>query len=277
MYGRRESSKNCIQKRRFILSKDIVSIVIPVYNVEAFICDTISSVVNQTYQDWELILVDDCSTDQSMSIVNTYREELLGQKRIEMEQIHTISLEQNKGAYYARNIGVNEAKGRYICFLDSDDLWKPEKLNLQIEFMKETKAAFSFTAYEFADEGGNGTGKVANVPKTLYYKQALKNTIIFTSTVMFDLTKISKESIQMPNIPSEDTATWWTILKSGYQAYGLDEVLTFYRRSKGTLSSNKWQAICRIWNLYRKIAELNVIQSAYYFCHYSIRATIRRL
>ncbi len=256
---------------------DKISVVIPVYNVEKFIKETISSVVDQTYENWELILVDDCSTDQSRLVIQSFCEELIWQNRIQPNQIRYIQLEQNKGAYYARNIGVKEAKGSYLCFLDSDDLWEKDKLSHQIEFMKNAQIAFSFTSYEFADEEGNGTGKVAKVPKTLYYKQALKNTIIFTSTVMFDLNQIHKELIQMPNSPSEDTATWWTILKSGYQAYGLDEVLTFYRRSKGTLSSNKWQAICRIWNLYRKIAELNVIQSAYYFCHYSIRATIRRL
>lgn len=256
---------------------DKISIIVPVFNVDKFIKKTMDSVIHQTYENWELILVDDCSVDQSAVIIKNYRDELLSLNRIKEDQVRYVLLRENKGAYNARNVGVNEAKGRYLCFLDSDDLWKPEKLNLQIEFMKETGAAFSFTSYEFADEEGNGTGKVAKVPKTLYYKQALKNTIIFTSTVMFDLNQIRKELIQMPNIPSEDTATWWTILKSGYQAYGLDEVLTFYRRSKGTLSSNKWQAICRIWNLYRKIAELNVIQSAYYFCHYSIRATIRRL
>ncbi len=256
---------------------DKVSVVVPVYNVEPFIEDTIRSVVAQTYREWELILVDDCSTDGSLEVIKRAKEQLVSHCQIQEEQIKLILLETNQGAYNARNVGVANAAGQYLCFLDSDDLWKPNKLSRQLEFMNTNQAAFSFTSYEFADEDGVGTGKVANVPKTLYYKQALKNTIIFTSTVMFDLTKIDRALLQMPDIPSEDTATWWTILNSGVMAHGLDEVLTLYRRSKGTLSSNKWKAICRVWTLYRTIAKLNCFQSAYYFCHYSIRATIRRL
>jgi len=108
-------------------------------------------------------------------------------------------------------------------------------------------------------------------------KDALKNTTIFTSTVMLDRTKIEPELIKMPNIKSEDTATWWNILMNGHTAYGLNEVLVTYRRSSGTLSSNKLYAIKRIWVLYRRIAGLSVIKSCYYFCHWAVTAVIRRI
>ena len=143
--------------------------------------------------------------------------------------------------------------------------------------MEEQECAFCFTGYEFADENGVGVQKIVRVPNKLHYRAALKNTTIFTSTVMFDMTKISKELIQMPEVESEDTATWWKILRNGYVAYGLDEALTLYRRTMGSLSSNKVIAIKRIWNLYRNVEGLSVLKSAYCFCFYAVRAVIRRL
>ena len=144
-------------------------------------------------------------------------------------------------------------------------------------FMKEKDCEFSFTSYEFADEKCIPNGKKVHVPEKISYKQALKNTTIWTSTVMFDMTKLSKEDIYMPNVKSEDTACWWKILKKIDYAYGLDEILSFYRRSEGTLSSNKFEAIKRIWNLYRNVEHLNIIKSTYCFCWYAFRAVIRRV
>ena len=143
--------------------------------------------------------------------------------------------------------------------------------------MKEHRAAFSFTGYEFADENGRGTGKRVRVPAVISYEEALKNTTIFTSTVMLDLTLLNRETVKMPHIESEDTASWWRILKSGVRAYGLDESLTLYRRSRGTLSSDKITAVKRIWRLYRKAEGLNVPKSAWCFCFWAIRAVLRRI
>ena len=143
--------------------------------------------------------------------------------------------------------------------------------------MKEKDAAFVCSGYEFADENAIGTGKVVHVPATMNYREALKNTTIFTSTVMFDTAKLPKEKIQMPVIKSEDTALWWKILKEGYIVYGLDENLVLYRRPKKSLSSNKLEAIRRIWNLYRKAEGLSVLYSAYNFCFWAVRAVIRRV
>lgn len=247
---------------------NLVSIIIPVHNAGRFLKDTINSIKNQTYKNWEAIFVDDCSRDNSADIIKEFGEDI---------RIKLITLEQNGGASVARNTGIDNAKGKYITFLDADDLWNKEKLKKQIDFMRENECAFSFTGYEFADENGNGTGKIVKIPQKITYKEALKNTTIFTSTVMFDITKLDKELIKMPKVKSEDTATWWKILKNNNIAYGLNENLTYYRRSEDTLSSNKFEAIKRIWYLYRKVEKLGFFYSIYNFCFYAVNAVRRRV
>lgn len=251
---------------------ETISIVIPVYNAQDFIQATVSMVQAQTYTDWELILVEDNSQDDTREILLDMQENTMD-KRLKF-----IYLDNNKdGPAPARNAGVEAATGRYIAYLDADDVWKRDKLEKTLEFMKQKDAGFVFTAYEFGDEKANPTGNVVHVPQTLTYKKALSRTVIFTSTVMFDTEKIGKELIKMPVVPSEDTATWWNILRNGYEAYGLDEVLTVYRRPATSLSSNKGKAIVRIWNLYRNVEKLSIIKSGWYFCGWAVRATLRRI
>ena len=143
--------------------------------------------------------------------------------------------------------------------------------------MREKRAGFLFSAYEFGDEDARPTGKVVHVPETLTYKKALSRTVIFTTTVVLDRNVIPDELIRMPQVESEDTATWWQILRAGYTAYGLDEVLVVYRRPPRSLSSNKCKAVKRIWNLYRRQEKLSVASSAFYFVFWAYRATIRRI
>jgi len=249
----------------------LVSIIVPVYNIKKYIRETMDCVRAQTYTDWELLLVDDCSTDGTRAVIEEYMQETKDGR------IRLIKQPTNSGAAQARNKGLEEAGGRYIAYLDADDLWMPQKLERELAFMEEKQAAFAFTGYEFADEKGVGTGKVVKVPKTLSYKEALKNTTIFTTTVMFDTQKISKKDLIMPVIKSEDTALWWKVLRNGYVAYGLDENLVKYRRGGKSLSSNKLEAIRRIWNLYRKAEGMSVISSAYHFCFWAVRAVLRRV
>lgn len=256
---------------RNVDTEGLVSIIVPVYNVEKYIVETMECVRKQTYPDWELLLVEDVGTDKTREIIENYLEE------IKDSRIRLICQEVNKGAAFARNRGLQEAKGRYIAYLDADDLWVPEKLEKELAFMTQMDAAFAFTGYEFADEYGNGTGKVVQVPATLHYKEALKNTTIFTTTVMFDTSKIDKDMLEMPIIKSEDTALWWKVLRNGYVAYGLNENLVKYRRGGKSLSSNKLEAVRRIWNLYRKAEGMSLISSAYHFCFWAVRAVKRRI
>ena len=170
------------------------------------------------------------------------------------------------------------AKGESIAdTAKTDDDTRRSKLEKELTFMKEKGAAFVFTGYEFADEYGKGLGKIVKVPPLMNYRDALKNTTIFTTTVIFDTDKVDKSLLEMPIIKSEDTALWWKVLRNGYQAYGLDENLALYRRAGRSLSSNKLEAIRRIWNLYRRAEGLSVLKSSYYFCFWAIRAVKRRV
>lgn len=250
---------------------ELVSIIVPVYNAEKFIRETMDCVVAQTYSHWELLLVEDGSSDGTVGAI----EEYIKEKR--EARIRLIMQPENMGAAKARNRGLQEASGRYIAYLDADDLWIPEKLEHELRFMREKQAAFAFTGYEFADENGRGTGKIVRVPATLNYRQALSNTTIFTTTVMFDTQRISKEMLEMPIIKSEDTALWWKVLRNGYTAYGLNENLVKYRRAGKSLSSNKLEALRRIWNLYRKAEGMGILDSAWHFCFWAFRAVKRRV
>lgn len=251
--------------------KPVVSVIVPVYNAEKYIEETISSVRGQTFREWELLLVEDCSTDGTVSRIEEYI------RRTGDSRIRLLRQPDNRGAAAARNRGVRESAGRYIAYLDADDLWLPEKLERELAFMEEKEAAFAFTGYEFADGEGRGTGKVVRVPETLTYGEALKNTTIFTTTVMFDTEKINREMLEMPAIKSEDTALWWKILRSGYTAFGLNENLVKYRRVGKSLSSNKLEALRRIWNLYRQAEGMSVPASAWHFCFWAFHAVSRRI
>lgn len=272
--------------------RGLVSIIVPVYRAQAYIAETIKMVFAQSYKKWELLLVDDCSDDGS---ADAARKALLGYDgsaadnafenvgSIETYQctgeqrVLLICKNKNEGAANARNTGLSCARGQYIAFLDADDVWLPEKLEKQLAFMAKREAGFVFSAYEFGDETAGPTGKVVHVPDTLTYREALSRTVIFTTTVVLDRDAVPDELIRMPQVESEDTATWWQILRAGYAACGLDEVLAIYRRPPKSLSSNKLKAVKRIWNLYRRQERLSVLSSAYYFVFWAYRATMRRI
>ena len=260
--------------------EELISIIVPVYNAGNYIEETIRMVEKQTCRNWELILVDDHSTDNSREIIASYLDRRLkerGDKLSKAGEIRFITKEKNEGAAMARNTGIDAAVGRYIAFLDADDIWMADKLEKELAFLKEKEAAFVCTAYEFGDELARGTGKIVHVPKVLTYSKALSRTVIFTTTVMLDTQKTGKELIHMPLVKSEDTALWWKLLKNGFDAYGLDEVLAIYRRPVKSLSSNKLEAIRRIWYLYRVQEGLSFWCSAYHFVFWAYRAARRRM
>jgi len=247
---------------------ELVSIVIPAHNAGRFIGDTIASIKSQDYENWEIIIVNDHSEDDLHSAVEPYLSD---------ERIRLIENTGKSGAANARNLGTTNANGRFLAFLDADDIWFPDKLSAQLEFMEKHSCAFSFTAYEYATSDGVGVAKIVQVPARITYREAVKNTTIFTSTVMFDTTKLDQRLLMMPDVPSEDSATWWQVLRTGIVGYGLRDPKTLYRRSEGTLSSNKLVAIKRIWNLYRNVEHFNIFYSAYCFCFYALNAVFRRL
>lgn len=245
-----------------------VSIVTPVYNAEKLISETIESVLNQTYSDFEMLIVDDCSTDNSKEIIKKY-------SNID-KRIKYYSLQKNSGAAVARNKGIELSRGRYICFLDSDDLWTKTKLEEQLNFMKEKNIAFSFTSYSLINEDSDDLNKIIKVPEKISYEGLLKNTIIGCLTVMIDRRKTG--NFRMPLVRAgQDTATWLSILKKGYIAYGLQKPLAKYRIIKGSISANKIKALKRTWNTYRNLERLSLPKSIYVFIFYVFNAIKKRI
>lgn len=243
----------------------LVSIVMPIFNCENFLENAINSVIFQKYEDWELIVVDDCSTDRSLAIAKSCMRKDC--------RIKLIKMQENSGASIARNIAIDAAVGKYIAFLDGDDCWEPEKLEKQISFMREKNIAFSYTAYRKIDE----TSKVyctVNVPERVDYKNLLKTCVIGCLTAVYDVEKIGK--IFMPiNTKREDFATWLLILKKIEFAYGFKEPLANYRVYEKQSSSKKIKMAKENWLLYRNIEKLNILQTIYYFSHYAIRGFLR--
>lgn len=248
--------------------ENLVSIVVPVYNAERYLERTIKSVMAQSVEDWELLLVDDCSTDGSRAIL----------KRYESDKIHCFYCEENKGPANARNIGLAHAKGRYLAFVDSDDLWEKDKLERQLAFMRRNGHAFTFTSYEFADEEAKRNGCVAHAPEQVTYQDILRSSTIAPSTAMLDRAQIQDELLRMPlGVEREDAATWMQILKTGVCAYGLDEILTIYCRHKGAYSGNKFKAVVGKWQLYRKVEGFSAIKAFYYVVVNTWAAVKRRI
>lgn len=243
------------------MNKNLVSIITPMYNSEKYIGCTIESVLNQTYKDWEMLIIDDCSSDNSSIIAKSYAEK--------DSRIKYIRVEKNSGVSHTRNIGLKEARGKFIAFLDSDDIWNEIKLEKQINFMVKNDCAITFTSYELMDEENEKLGKIIRVPQKVDYNKLLKGNILGCLTVVIDKSKLNFE-INMSGIRHEDYVLWLSILKQGYVAYGIDEVLALYRKSLNSLSGNKIKSAMWTWNIYRNIEKIPLYKSIYYFMNYSI-------
>ncbi|MBC2369830.1 glycosyltransferase family 2 protein [Listeria booriae] len=235
----------------------IVSIIMPAHNAETYIRDAIDSILSQSFEDFELLIVDDFSIDGTVEVVTSYTD-----SRIKLHR-----LESNLGAAGARNYGIRQAKGRYLAFLDSDDCWKPEKLAMQLAFMKKNKVTLSYTAYDVMSSDGTQTTGRVNVPESVTYRYLLRNTIIGCLTVMIDTEKTGL--VQMPAFQgAEDTATWLTILKKGHIARGITESLAVYRKGNVSLSSNKLQMARLIWRVYRENQQMSIFTAMQHFPFY---------
>ena len=242
----------------------MVSVIIPVYNSSKYLKECLDSVLNQTYKNLEIIIIDDKSTDNSVDIINSYKD-----KRIKL-----IKLKKNSGVSVCRNKGIEKASGDYITFIDSDDYWELDKIKKQVKFIEKNDYTFIYSNYAFLK---NGRRHVTHVPRSITYKEALKNTTIFTSTVMFNMKHLKKNDIYMPLIKrGQDTATWWKVLKLGITAYGMEDVLSIYRVGNSSLSSNKFKALKRTWNLY-KLEDLSLLKKIHCFNCYVINAIKRRI
>lgn len=246
----------------------LVSIVMPAYNAEKYIEESIKSVLYQTYSNWELIIVNDCSLDNTYEIAKKYQEK--------DSRIKLYSLFKNQGVANARNIAINNAKGKYIAFLDSDDIWLPEKLNNQIKFMEENKCIFTFHEYSYFEESDRPK-KFIKVPRIVDYKSALKGNDMGCLTVCIDRTRVKK--FAMPNEKHEDYITWLHILKeNNISAYGIQENLAMYRISNNnSISGNKFKSCLWTWNIYRKNQTINLVYSIYCFINYFVKGILKHL
>jgi teichuronic acid biosynthesis glycosyltransferase TuaG len=242
-----------------------VSVIMPAFNSAPYIEEAIRSVQAQTVGDWELVVADDGSTDETAEIVRRMND---NDNRVKL-----LCLGGRQGPARARNAAIEAAKGRFIAFLDSDDVWKPEKLERQIAFMREQDVAFSFTAYDRIDEQGESHGTV-QAPRPVTYRQLLSYCVIGCLTAVYDTEKLGKQF--MPDIPKrQDYALWLQILKQLDRAWPIDESLAVYRVRRGSVSSNKLLAARHNWRLYRDIEKLGFVRSAYYFCQYAVRGVWR--
>jgi len=245
---------------------DLISVITPVYNAEIFLSETVKSIQAQTYQNWELILVNDCSKDNSEKIIMDFCEQ--------DNRIKYVKLNQNIGEGGARDAGMDVAKGRYVAFVDSDDRWKPEKLKIQLDFMKENNIGFSFTSYELINEKGKRLNHKIKAPKEMTYKKLLKNTIIGCSTTMLDRTIVGDFRMPISRL-FVDHPTWYKLLKEGHIAYGINIVLAEYRIVKTSLSYNKLKEIKRKWKMYRITEGFGFWKSLYY-CSWNIFNAVKK-
>ena len=220
----------------------LVSIIMPSFNTEKYISSSIESVITQTYKNWELFIIDDCSKDLTIQTIQKY-----------LKAYPNIFL-----------IQIEKANGEYIAFLDSDDLWEENKLEIQINFMKENNCAFSFTEYMEIDEVGNDLGILIKVPvKAITYRSYLLTNPIGCLTAVYSVKKLGK--VYMPLIRKrQDAALWLRILNTGEKAYPIKENLAKYRIRKSSISSNKVNLIKYQWALYRKVEKLSLIESIFY-------------
>lgn len=236
----------------------------PTYNSEKTLEQSVKSVFEQSYQNWELLISDDCSSDSTREIISKFQQcdsRVIG-----------IYNETNQGAGKSRNVAISRASGKYIAFLDSDDLWLPEKLSKQIGYMEKHKVDFTYTAYQKISSEKGLTG-VVKPPRKTNYKKLLYSNVIGCLTAVYNAESLGKK--YMPLIRKrQDMALWLDILKTVDTAHCIPEVLALYREGNG-MSGNKVKILKWQWMLYRDVLKLGRIRSARYFAVYVVKGSLK--
>jgi teichuronic acid biosynthesis glycosyltransferase TuaG len=247
------------------MNENLVSIITPAYRAAAFIQDTIRSVQCQDYRAWEMLIVDDCSPDATSELVTEISRQ--------DSRVRLIRQSTNQGPAVARNTALEAANGKFVAFLDSDDVWLPEKLSTQLTFMTKLNAAISYTEFSRMSADGQRVGRRIEVPSTLTYRRLLCNTAIATSTVIVDQLKTG--AVRVPIAPYDDYAAWLSILRRGHVAHGLKRDLMRYRVLEGSISRSKRRSANWVWKTYRQIEGLGLLDSAWCFANYATRGWLK--
>jgi len=247
------------------VNNKIVSVIVPVYNGEKYIVETIKSILNQSYENIEIIICDNNSTDNTLTLLKKFKKE----KNIQIVNC------KKKGVSHARNMAIEKAKGDYIAFLDSDDLWYKNKIKKQIEFMENNNVDLCYCKYDYID---NNSKQLSRKPRKIQlkatYQSLLKDNYIGTLTVVINKEKV--KDIAFKEIHHEDLVLWLNLIKQRYNFMGIKEVLASYRVSDNSLSSNKKQSAMWRYNIYRKVEGFSFFKSMYYFTIYAINSVIKR-
>lgn len=248
------------------MNNSLCSIIMPCHNGERYLADSIQSVINQTYKNWELLIVDDNSQDNSINIIKSF-----------VNKDSRIALYENRQSTGSpatpRNIGLSNANGKYIAFLDCDDIWLPSKLEKQILMMETENIYVAFSYYEKIDENGSRQERIITAPASTTYKELLKTDVIGNLTGIYNKEKCGLVFQKVE--PQEDYIMWLEILKEGYIAKCYKEVLALYRVSSGSLSHSKLKNFKWQWNTYRKVFHLNFFYSIFLYIHYAINGFIK--
>lgn len=251
------------------MDKDLVSIVTPMYKGAAFVGETIESVLSQTYSNWEMIIVDDCSPDNGagINVVKQYND----------NRIKLIESKINSGSSGSRNIALKASKGRFIAFLDADDIWHSNFLEEQLAFMKQKDAALVFSSYRRIDE--NTKEEILKpfiVPFKVNYKSLLKTCPIFPSTAIYDVSKCKKHFFnEAMGSLRDDYVYWLTMLKDIEFAYGNPKILVDYRIRKSSVTANKKKVITPQWNVLRKVEKLPTWKCIYYIINWGFISILK--
>lgn len=244
-----------------------VSIIMPCHNGERYISDAIKSVISQTYQDWELLIIDDNSTDNSVSVIESFTK-----KDVRIKLFHT---EKSTGfPATPRNIGIKQAQGRYISFLDCDDVWLPTKLEKQIPLLNG-KNAICYSYYEKIAENGDRTNRILKFPPFTTYKKLLKTCVIGNLTGIYDTQLVGK--VYQKEIHQEDYVMWLDILHKSDKAICCEENLALYRLSSNSVTSSKLKIFQWQWNTYRKELKFNFFYSCWLYICYAIHGFLKFL